>query len=492
MKIREKKLFHYDSTYLFVGMYVSLVAFTILVSQVALGQEELPSFKGMNFSKPSDLYSNKQGILEVSLIVEQKQGMIGNQSVTSLVYNGSIMAPTLHIKPGERLIVNLVNNIDETNIHYHGFHVSPVGSSDNVFRVVETGQTARYVLDIPINHPTGTFWYHPHIHGLATTQVGGGMSGLIEIESLKDLLPSSLHNITEQTVALKAFPWSLNGTSINPIYKWADYFTVNGQTNPTLNISSGETQLWKLANIDPATYYNVTLPGHIFKVIAEDGNPVWEVWDAKSLLLPAGKRFDVLVTGGENGTYPLKSLPYNRSGFSPTSEINLATVNVQGKEGSQTSEVSPSSLVPRQDLGDAQIAVNRTLVFDGSPDNNTANRFGDVGTNQINGKVFNHSRVDYTVNLGDVEEWTLKNTDNEDHTFHIHVNDFQVMSVNGQPYNAHSLQDMVVIPQGGEVVVRIPFTDFVGKFFFHCHILPHEDTGMMGVVEVVDPFTPQE
>jgi FtsP/CotA-like multicopper oxidase with cupredoxin domain len=484
-------LIHYHSMYLFVVMFVFLLTFTIIASQVAHGKQE-SSFNGINFSKPVDVYSNKEGILDTSLIVEAKQGTIGNQPITALVYNGSLMAPTLHIKPGERLVVNLVNKIDETNIHYHGFHVSPMGSSDNVFRVVETGQTGRYVLDIPIDHPSGTFWYHPHIHGLATTQVGSGMSGLIEIEGLKDLLPTSLHNITEQTVALKAFPWNLNGTSMNPIYKWADYLTVNGQINPIIDISSGETQLWKLANIDPATYYNITLPGHIFEVIAEDGNPVWEVWKAKSLLLPAGKRFDVLVTGGENGTYPLLSLPYNRSGFSPTSEVNLATVNVHDKEGSETPEVAPSSLALRHDLEGAQITANRTLVFDGSPNNNTANRFGDVGTNQINGKVFDHNRVDYTVKLGDVEEWTLKNTDDEDHTFHIHINDFQVMSVNGQPYDAHSLQDMVVIPQGGEVVIRIPFTDFVGKFFFHCHILPHEDTGMMGVIDVVDPFTPQD
>jgi suppressor of ftsI len=95
------------------------------------------------------------------------------------------------------------------------------------------------------------------------------------------------------------------------------------------------------------------------------------------------------------------------------------------------------------------------------------------------------------VKLGDLEEWTLRNTDDEDHVFHIHVNDFQVMSVNGQPYNARGLEDTVVLPQGGEVVVRIPFKDFVGKFVYHCHILPHEDTGMMGIVEVVDPFTRQ-
>ncbi|MGA7140661.1 MAG: multicopper oxidase domain-containing protein, partial [Nitrososphaeraceae archaeon] len=86
--------------------------------------------------------------------------------------------------------------------------------------------------------------------------------------------------------------------------------------------------------------------------------------------------------------------------------------------------------------------------------------------------------------------WKIKNIDDDDHTFHIHVNDFQVMSVNGQPYDAHGLQDTVILPANGEVVVRIQFEDFVGRFVYHCHILPHEDTGMMGTVEVVDPNTP--
>jgi FtsP/CotA-like multicopper oxidase with cupredoxin domain len=94
------------------------------------------------------------------------------------------------------------------------------------------------------------------------------------------------------------------------------------------------------------------------------------------------------------------------------------------------------------------------------------------------------------VKLGDLEEWKINNTDDDDHTFHIHINDFQVMSVNGQPYNAHGLQDTVILPANGQVVVRMQFQDFVGRFVYHCHILPHEDTGMMGIVEVVDPFTP--
>ena len=75
--------------------------------------------------------------------------------------------------------------------------------------------------------------------------------------------------------------------------------------------------------------------------------------------------------------------------------------------------------------------------------------------------------------------------DDDEHPFHIHVNDFQVMSMNGEPYEAHGLQDTVVIPSHGEAVIRIPFKDFVGKFVYHCHIMFHGDGGMMGIVEVV-------
>ena len=163
---------------------------------------------------------------------------------------------------------------------------------------------------------------------------------------------------------------------------------------------------------------------------------------------------------------------------------------MQGNAGAETAEVNALSLVPRHDLGDLGVHEIRELVFSASESNTTMNRFGEQGTNMINGKVFDHNRVDQTVNLGNLEEWHIKNIDGDDHTFHIHINDFQVMSVNDQPYEAHGLQDTVILPANGEVVVRIPFEDFVGRFVYHCHILPHEDTGMMGTVEVVDPFTP--
>jgi suppressor of ftsI len=101
--------------------------------------------------------------------------------------------------------------------------------------------------------------------------------------------------------------------------------------------------------------------------------------------------------------------------------------------------------------------------------------------------VFDPDKVNVSPRLGTVEEWTLRNVSSEDHPFHIHVNDFQVMSVDGKPYDAHGLQDVVVVPKkGGEVVIRNPFEDFTGEFVFHCHILGHEDAGMMQTFDVVD------
>jgi suppressor of ftsI len=453
------------------------------------GQGQPSPLEGMNFSKTTETYSD-EGILETTIIVDEHERMVGNEPVKAMTYNGSLNGPTLHVKPGERMILYYVNKLDQpSNLHFHGLHVSPSGSSDNIFRVIGSGETAKYVLDIPIDHAKGTFWYHSHLHGLATDQVSGGLSGMLVIEGLEDLLPDALQNITQQTFTLRGFPWHywhLNYTS--PTYQ-----TINGEINPVVSISPGETQLWRFANIDPGTFYNITLPGHTFRVIEQDGAPVWEVWDTKYLVLPAGKRFSVLVTGGENQTYPLKMLPYEgvTGTTHPYPEVTLATINVQGNAGAETAEVNASSLVPRQDLGDRGVHVERELVFSPSPDSNTTmNRFGEQGTNMINGKVFDPNRVDQTVELGNLEEWHIKNIDDDDHTFHIHINDFQVMSVNGQPYEANGLQDTVILPGNGEVVIRTQFEDFVGRFVYHCHILPHEDTGMMGTVEVVDPFTP--
>ena len=122
--------------------------------------------------------------------------------------------------------------------------------------------------------------------------------------------------------------------------------------------------------------------------------------------------------------------------------------------------------------------VAQTREFTFSEDENSNTFF-------INGKQYDENRVDAAPVLGTIEEWTLTNATSEQHPFHIHINDFKVLSINGVPYQANGEQDTVVLPPGGQAVVRMAFLDFTGKFVFHCHILAHEDGGMMAVVDVV-------
>ena len=449
-----------------VFMVVVIVAIA-LISTVLAGCIYHPIWAKAAFPEPSVIKS-KNGFLQATIIAAKHESNLSDHLIPTMLYHGSLVGPTLRINPGDRVEINLINSLDEpTNLHFHGLHVSPSGDSDNVFRQVDPGEIAKYIIEIPVNHPPGTFWYHSHQHHLAYKQVSEGLSGLIIIDGITDLLPDSLHDIKQQTFAIKDFQIG-NDSNITSIR------TVNGKINPVASIAPGETQLWRLSNIGSETFYNIVLPGHIFYVIAEDGMPVWRVWDAENLLLPSGKRYDVLISGGDvAGTYPLTALSYHQ-GCVICPEVTLTTLNVSGTN--ITTKQMPSSLIQPSNLDHLPVDRNRTLILSSVVDEN---RY------MINNKVFDPMRIDQLVHLGDIEEWTLKSMDDDEHPFHIHVNDFQVMSVNGQPYDAHGLQDTVLIPPHGEVAIRILFKDFEGKFVYHCHILFHEDGGMMGVVKVV-------
>jgi len=234
-----------------------------------------------------------------------------------------------------------------------------------------------------------------------------------------------------------------------------------------------------MGNFSADLFFPIDMPGVTFTIVAEDGNPVWNVTERDDLLLPPGKRYDVLVTP-EKGEYELETIPFDE-GFQLLTKEKLADVSVSGDEGE--SLPVPTSLQDESEvsLADEEIDKRRRFVF------SFATEDGQFEA-EINGETFDAKRINVAPVLGTTEEWTLVNHSNEDHPFHIHVNDFQVMSVNGKPYDANGLQDIVTIPKsGGEVVIRNQYLDFTGEYVFHCHILAHEDAGMMQTVDVVNP-----
>ncbi|MGW5362907.1 multicopper oxidase family protein [Actinopolymorpha pittospori] len=424
-------------------------------------------------------YTSSHGVLRARIVVERRKVELAGRKVYALTYNGFYMPPTLRLRPGDRMELAMVNKVRPyTNLHVHGLHVSPVGHSDNVFVHIHPGQTFHYRYQFPRDLAPGTYWYHSHGHPYAAPQVLGGMSGIIIVDGLRRHLPPGLRTIEEHVVALKDFQLEDDAIRSENIKIGAPTNrTVNGQIQPRIQIRPGETQLWRLANISANIYYRLHLPGQRFHVIAQDANPVDRVWSADTLLIPAGARYDVLVQGGPSGRVDLETLPYNTGpGGNQFPQVTLASV-VSGGAPERPAQL-PSTFAPRHDLSNARVAARRTVVFSES-DPPSGDKY------YINGRTFDEQRVDIRSRLNTVEEWTVRNTADEQHSFHMHTNDFQVMSVNGHPYKAHSLQDTVNLPVDGTAVIRIRFADYPGRTVFHCHILNHEDEGMMAVLQIV-------
>jgi FtsP/CotA-like multicopper oxidase with cupredoxin domain len=420
--------------------------------------------------------TSSDGVLETTLRAAVVPTTAGGRPVTAYAYEGEFPGPTLRLRPGDVLKVKLVNDLDAcTNIHTHGFHVSPKDNSDNIFLMIDPGTSFDYEYQIPDNHPPGTFWYHPHCHGTTAVQTNGGMAGVIIIEgSLDDV--EGIKGLTERTLALTATQFDGDGNVVHYDSQSAASLQrfVNGQLQPVIDIKPGETQRWRIANISADTFFLLALEAHTLYDIASDGNPYNQPVPQSQILLAPAERTEVLVQASTTpGNYQLRTLLWGPDYQSSPDEL-LATMVISG-DAVDPSPI-PETLIPFEDLRGLPVDNTRVTVFE-EP--------GPPLYLAIDGKHFDPDRVDQTVKLGALEEWVVRNTSSHWHPFHIHVNDFQVISLNGEPVPAHGWQDTVALPPDSETIIRMRFDDFDGKFVYHCHILGHEDFGMMAVVEVV-------
>ncbi len=443
--------------------------------------------------KETPVLKSVNGELDLDLTMAATQVSINGlpYTFTAETYNGGFPGPTLRVKPGDILKITLHNNLTEsTNLHTHGLHVSPLGNSDNVFVDLGPGETTQYVYQIPADHPEGLYWYHPHLHGSTDDQVVMGLSGLIIVQRDGPTAPE-LAGLEEKYMSLRNVPLDPITHEINGnLGSNEQLFMVNNQLLPTMSIAPGETQIWNIGNIGNEGWYELALEGQPLRIIGIDGNPMTQVMTVDSFSLAPGNRISILVTGTERGSFKLKTLGFNQ-GFSVWPERDLATLLVQGT--ARTPSTPITTITPYnnyyEDLREADL--NQTLTERFSEDFDTGIQF------RINGQVYDHNRIDVTAILNTVDEWVLENTSTEWHPFHIHVNAFQVISVNGVAVDYGTFQDTVGIPPAyedgeghilpGQVVMRTRYTDFVGEYVFHCHILFHEDHGMMANIQVIQP-----
>ena len=432
-------------------------------------------------ARPSEIRS-ENGVLHAVLRAAPGHVQLGDYAFPGVLYNGAYMPPLLRVRLGDTMRITFRNALpdDPSNLHYHGMSVSPQGKSDNVFVHVHPGDQFEYEVRIPAagRQGPGLFWYHPHAHGVVDKQIRGGMSGALVVEGSEELYPF-LKGLPERFFLIKHAELDEN-----------EVVSINGQLNPVVQIRPGEMQFWRIGNIGAEMFLNLRIEGMPLYIVATDGHALSRPRRITELFLGPGERVDAIAIGPQAGEYAMGTVPFqNEAWKKPDPPRKLATIVSRGARGSGAH--AESNVLGQHLVGAAwvdvvrssPIARRRTLTY---------SRTADRKVFMIDGRVMAEDRVDQTVKLGDTEEWTVINTDQQYHNFHIHQTPFLVTEVNGVPRNHTSLRDTFSVPpataeKAGTLKVVIPFTDpvIVGRFVFHCHAADHEDKGMMGVVEVV-------
>jgi len=389
-------------------------------------------------------------------------------------YNGEYLGPVIWTRRGEEVAVNVENRIDGemTTIHWHGLEVS--GEDDGgPHSGIQPGET--WTPEFTIDQPAATLWYHPHPEGNTGRQVYKGLAGLFIVE---DEISDSLnipkeYGVNDIPLVIQdkrfredgSFEYILAGPDIM-FGLQGNAILVNGETDPYLNVEKGLMR-FRILNGSNASIFDLRLDnGKSFYQIATDGGFLEEPVELRSLILGPSERAEILV---------------DYSDYEDGERVTLAHQDFSFMDfvvdGSSTNDYSlPTSLAPIEWLRPEDATLTREFVFLG------------MGPNvNINGKQFDMDRIDEFVSLGDTEIWVVSNQSGMGmmggtiHPFHAHGTQFQILDRDGNPPPANEAgwkDSFVVYPD--ETVRAIARFKQPGVFMYHCHILEHEDAGMMG------------
>jgi suppressor of ftsI len=468
--------------------------------------------QGVSLPQPPQVHA-KNHVVSVTLHAVNKNGK------DAFAFNGKTVAPVIRASPGDILKITYVNDLpakssescavnpcmDMTNLHFHGLSISPDAPQDDVLTMLaKPGQVLHYSIRIPRDHPPGLYWYHTHPHGESHRQVLDGMSGAIVVEGMERYVPevgrlrervlvvrgSSIEHDPDATALKHDVEIPAKGCG-GEAEKVEEIFTVNGVLRPRIEIAPNERQFWRIVNASSDRYLDLQLDGETFEVVALDGMPL-AYRDPKhpaktidhQLVAPAG-RLEAIVTGPPSGAHG-----------------SLRTLCVDtGPVGDPNPEMVLADLVS---AGAGQAVANSSTrqahAFDGRPPTyktvdvealkNTTPQFVVNFTEDKNGFYINGEKYSAdaspmtTARVGTYQHWRIVNDTAELHPFHIHQVHFLAYAQNGVPLPMPVWLDTVNVPYGGSVDVILDFTDPVirGMSVFHCHLLNHEDKGMMAKI----------
>jgi suppressor of ftsI len=431
-------------------------------------------------------------------------------------YAGNDIPPVIRVQPGSTLTVEYTNHLavqskekcldlpcmNMTNLHFHGLHVSPNKPQDDVLTMMAMpGETLHYSVQVPSQQAPGLYWYHTHPHGESYQQDLDGMSGAIVVEGIDRYVPE-VANMRERILVLRdlvlpedaadksrvmesvSMPTTQCGTAPEDAER---AFTVNGTLRPKIDIAPGERQFWRIVNASPDRYADLELDSEPLDVVALDGMPL-SYHDPSTLkrsmkyvLVPPAGRVEAIVTGPAADSHA--ALRTNCFDTGPDGDSNPAMVLadiVPAKASSPPAHHSPRgapvhmvfspTVLKRVEDTEPKFVVNFTEDKQGF---------------YINQQKFHMNDAPMlTVHVGSLQHWRVENPTKEVHPFHIHQVHFLVYAVDGRRVKDPVWLDTVNVSYGGSVDLVMDFTDPIirGVSLFHCHLLNHEDKGMMAKI----------
>ena len=421
-----------------------------------------------------------QGIAQYDLKLGKARHDYRQTTLTdTYAYNDMpVLGPTLRLTTGDSVSISVTNNLDETTTtHWHGADL-PAEADGGPHSKIQPGAT--WTANFDVIQPAATLWYHPHAHGFTAEHVYRGAAGLLIIDDdnpAAAALPST-YGIDDIPVIIQDRDFTPDGQldfAIDPGDNGKQYstLTVNGAINPFVEVPQGLVRL-RLLNGSQARIYTLAVEGANANMtkIASDGGYLAAPVPIAELVLAPGDRAEIVVNVGA------EPVALTDTRFRRVLELR--------PNGSQSGiSALPDKLADIERIHESEITVERVFHM------NDARNWWDLDPSwAINGVQMDMNRIDQTMRFGDTERWTLSSDDGQ-HVFHPHQTQFQILSINGEPPPPEEAgwEDSVLVNGQRTIVAVARFDTYTAEtvpYMFHCHILDHEDLGMMGQFLVVN------
>lgn len=395
--------------------------------------------------------------------------------------NGSYLGPTIRVKSGDRVSFHVENQLnEETTLHWHGMHL-PAVMDGGPHQMIEAGAT--WSPYWTINQPAATTWYHPHLHGKTALHVYRGLAGMFIIEDKdSEKLPSD-YGVNDIPLIIQDKLIANNGKLIEkvdnePFGLMGNTILVNGTYDPYLEVTESQIRFRLLNGSNARAYHIGFADGRTFQLVANDAGLLNEPVELDRLMLSPGERAEIVVEFQPGEETILRSF----QGDNGIDQNEFEFVKIIAAENLIEKEAIPEVLTDNPPITPPEHAKTRTFTL--------------TMDSKINGKEMDMNRIDEVVPANTTEIWEITNI-GWDHNFHIHDAVFQVLDINGKkpPIYARGRKDTVYIPGGATVRIAVQFGEYTDPnhpLMYHCHLLLHEDKGMMGQFVIVEPGTEEQ